>query len=1540
MGHRQSGSKEDLSSVHSTKDAAAAEGLSQSDSASDQPPKKTGFFSKFSKKEPKEATPMVPLMQVFRFADTFDKLLIAVGVVAACAAGASMPLMTLLFSDLTGELFTFNNLDGVNNPVLRHNLDHSVRKYCWYFFALGMGTWVVASVQKLVWSVSSERQGKRIREEFYTAILRQDIGWFDGLSTGELTTRISGDVNMLQEGISEKFSFVIQYSATFLTGIILAFVKGWKLTLVVLAVMPVMVGAASLMGILLAENTSGGQDSYAEAGGVADEVLSSIKTVMAFGGEDRELKRYDTKIEKALKSGLRKAKVLGGAMGFIMFTIYSVYALGFWFGGKLARNGEMEPAHVLNAFFALIVGGFSLGNAAPSISAVSSARGAAVKVFEIIDRKSPIDPVDTESGKSADGILGEIELSNVNFRYPTRSDVQILHDFSISVKPGQKIALVGESGCGKSTMIGLVERFYDPESGAVKIDGVDVREYNVRSLRQQIGVIMQMPVLFGYSIYQNIIWGATDIDNNPPTMEQVIQACKDANAHDFISELPDGYDTMCGERGALLSGGQKQRIAIARALVRNPKILLLDEATSALDSNAERVVQEALDRASANRTTITVAHRLSTIRDSDVIYVISKGRVIESGNHEELINFGGAYAKLVEAQQLRQSIEKGVQEFTAGESSGTDSPASGELADNVVEEFAASNIQAVSATDKRAVTKDSLMKRFSIQRTGTGQSGVETIASAGGSYTDDEKDIDPESEEGKKLAEERDKALRKHGLKSLPHLIKMNKKHTVMFIPGFIATVIDGVSFPCFSIVFSNMLMAIAIKDHPDEQKHEVNKYAGLFFMFACIIFFANGGRSYFFGTAGERITYNVRHDVFRAMMRQDAAYFDKKENGTGALTSRLATEAADVNKCIGEAFPAFIGGISSIIAGVIIAFTYDWRLTLVILATLPFLIFAFVMEGKAVFESTKAMKGAYEKASQEAAETVSNIRTVTTLTREHTFIKQFQDNSIGPYKSAIRNHFVSSIGYGFAQSTMFLIYCLAFFIGSRFILSRYISVKQMFNVMYAIVFSAMALGLMAQQSSTLNKSLISAEKLLRTIDSVPAIDAHSDEGIKVSRDQITGDIAARKVRFAYPTRPRATILRGISLGVTPGKTVALVGPSGSGKSTIIGLIQRLYDVLGGSVEVERTDVRQWNVGSLRSNLALVGQEPVLFDYTIAENIAYGRPDATQMEIEEVAKQANIHNFVVELPDGYNTRIGQTGGRLSGGQKQRIAIARALVRNPKILLLDEASSALDSQSEKLVQEALDKASEGRTTITIAHRLSTIQNADHIVVFQHGRIIEHGTHDQLLEQKGLYSLLTEPAKGKKKQPKPPAPEVDPIDVADLRIGVITNVEHHPDATSLYVLQVDIGETSEDNTPISRTIVSGLVKFYAAKELLHKRVVVFANIKPSKLRGIKSEGMLLAASNMDTDDVVVELLEAPKSVVPGESVVAVPVGADAGSVVPVKEKAHRITMRSKKLIDGLISGLSLTRGVAKYQDRVLQTTQGIAVKPRTMVDGKIS
>ncbi|KAJ2400530.1 hypothetical protein GGI23_001978 [Coemansia sp. RSA 2559] len=1174
--------------------------------------------------------------------------------------------------------------------------------------------WVLSAAERIVWNVAAERMGRRMRIAFYEAILRQEAGWFDTLTTGELTTRISGDINMVQDGSGDKFGVVVQYSARFVAAIVIAFVKGWQLALVVVAVMPVLAGSAMMLGVVLARTAAGGQDAYAAAGGVADEVLASIKTVMAFGGQEREARRYSEKLRKARRAGLTRAWVVGTNMGVMMFAVYGVYALGFWYGGRLVRQGAMSPARVLNVFFALLIGGFSLGNAAPSITAVASARGAAIKVYETIDRRSPIDAVDSKRGIGAEGVAGEIELRDVVFSYPTRSDVRVLSGMNICVRAGQKVALVGESGSGKSTVIGLVERFYDVDSGAVLIDGTDVRDYNVSSLRQQIGMIMQMPVLFGCSVYQNIAWGAVDADNSPPSMDQVIEACRAANAHDFIMQLPDGYSTLCGERGALLSGGQKQRIAIARALVRNPKILLLDEATSALDTAAERVVQEALDRAAANRTTITVAHRLSTVKRADVIYVIGGGGVVEHGSHEQLLALGGAYARLVEAQSIRQTLETSITDTVRS----VGSP----LRSFVARAVDAGAIASPGNDDERDTAN--------------------LIDMAG----DEDVSVEPKSEQDMQTAAtaaaaaRQKQEMRNRGLHALPRLLRMHRRHTRLFIPGAIFTILDGASFPCFSIVFARMLVAMAIEDHRQQQK-KVDLYAGTFVGFAGIMLVAVSGRNIFFKRAAEKITHGVRCDVFAAMLRQDAAYFDRKENGVGALTARLSTEAHDVGKGVGDAFPAFVSGVASMVAGLAIAFAHDWRLTLVVVATLPLFVLAFAVEGRSVYAATKAAKSAYESASQAAAETVANVRTVATLTRERSFVEQFKQNSEAPYRSALRSHATSCVTYGFAQANMFLVYALTSFVGTRFILNGTVGVQALFSVLYAIVFAAMSLGVMAQQSAVLTKALVASDNLLRTIQSKPAIDAQAPGGsVPDSSDKMHASVALDRASFAYPTRPRTRVLDAVSLNVAPGQTVALVGPSGSGKSTIVSLVQRLYDARLGSVLVQGTDVRDWNLRSLRQSMALVGQEPVLLDYTIAENIAYGRPGASQLEIEAAAANADIHAFVHGLPDGYATRIGQTGGQLSGGQRQRIAIARALLRDPQVLLLDEASSALDSKSERAVQKALGRAACGRTTVVVAHRLSTVQNADTIVVFCQGRIAEIGSHDELVAQNGLYSLL--------------------------------------------------------------------------------------------------------------------------------------------------------------------------------------------------------
>ncbi|KAJ1919837.1 hypothetical protein H4219_001746 [Mycoemilia scoparia] len=1254
--------------------------------------------------------PPVKFSKLFQYSDKTDRLLMLIGTVCALIVGVATPVMTIVFAGLMGDFtdyailkFEKHDEDGAN-----HLLMHSARKYCLYFLIIGLVMLVCGYIMHATWTITSERQGFHIRNLYYKSILRQDIGWFDTIATGDLTTRISGDVNMIQDAVGDKVGFTLQFVATFISAFIIAFAKGWKLAFVMCGVLPLLVLTAWIMGKVIARWMSMGQDFYAEAGAVADEVLSSIRTVMAFNAQELELARYEKKIRVAYYFGKNKGLVLGVGVGFIMFFIYGIYAIGFWFGSTRIVAGEYDMAKVLNVFMALLIGSFTLSGVAPNLSIISSGQGAAARVFYIIERESPIDAVDDTKGikidaESGQRLEGNIEFRDVHFRYPSRPDVKILHGFNLDIKKGQKIALVGESGCGKSTTIGLIERFYDPEGGDIIVDGINVKEYNVRSLRQQIGIVTQEPVLFSTSIHQNIVWGAIDPENNPPTQEEVIAAAKAANAHDFISSLPDGYDTLVGESGALLSGGQKQRIAIARALIRNPSILLLDEATSALDTESEKLVQDALDRISASRTTISIAHRLSTIRHCDQIYVVKKGVVSEHGTHDSLVAKGGQYASMVKAQELRQAVR-------------VDGQGGEEVEEKAVEDLIREEQERARKAARRTSTRRSLANSLGNNLEAGGDNGKQVGLVF-------EQKAEPTSYTPKNIVE----------------IYKRNLRFLKIWIVAGGFALIDGAVMPCFTLLFARMLNVFASTDK-EYIKDKTRLYAPMFLIFSVVGFFAIFGRFALFGIGSEVLTRQIRYHTFKTLLRQDAGFFDDEKNGTGALTAQLSTDAEDVNKVGSYALPQLVSSISTLITGIVISFVADWKLSLIALACLPILGFANYLQTVATRQSSEALKSSYELSGQAAAETITNIKTVTTLSREHTFIKIFYDYNNEPHQGSMKSTWYASLGYGFSQAALLLVFGLIFYTGALFVTKQGMDIQDMFNVLYATMFMALSIGQLSQFATIYTKGIVAADAIIRLWDRKTGIDGTLDEGETAAANQFEGRVEIEDVEFAYPIRPKAKILRGITFEAKPGQTVALVGGSGSGKSTSIALIQRLYDVLSGHVFVEDIDVRNWNIKKLRDNMSIVSQEPTLFNLTVAENVSYGKPGATQQDIEQACKEANIYNFIASLPDGFDTQVGQKGGRLSGGQKQRIAIARAMVRKPRLLLLDEATSALDSESEKVVQKVLDKAKLGRTTVTIAHRLSTIQDSDLICVFQRGEIVERGTHDELLKLKGVYSGL--------------------------------------------------------------------------------------------------------------------------------------------------------------------------------------------------------
>ncbi|KAJ3006380.1 Multidrug resistance protein 1 [Thoreauomyces humboldtii] len=1248
--------------------------------------------------------------QLFRYASKYDIVLMVMGTICALAHGTGMPIMTIVFANIIGGFFAV--------PVDADALNDDARRGCIQFVILAVALFVLAYGQMTFWMIAGENQAKRIRQLYFKALLRQDIGWFDQVTTGELTTRMIADTTMIQEGISEKVGLILQFLCTFITGFIIAYFKGWRLALVLTACLPLIVGAATLMTQALAAGSATGNTAYAAAGGLAQQVISGIRTVVAFGGEERALARYTILLQAAEKMAIKSSIVSALGIGFVQLIIFSVYSMAFWYGARQIVAGTMSGQEVLNCFFALIIGAFSLGQAMPSFTSLANAQGAAYKVFSTIDRISPID-ASAPGGEKPAKVEGSMSFTNVDFHYPSRPDVPILKNFLLQVKAGSSVALVGGSGSGKSTIVKLLERFYDPIAGGITLDGRPLESLNVTWLRQQIGIVSQEPTLFNTTLRQNLIYGLPESPSKYTEAEldaMVESACRTANAWDFIQALPQGIHTQIA--GTTMSGGQKQRIAIARMVMRDPRIVLLDEATSALDTTSERLVQAALEKASAGRTTITIAHRLSTIKNSDLIVVMDRGVIVESGTHDSLLEKNGAYASLVAAQRLRGASGKNDSQDVSPEESiaeETESPAT----DTNPVKLVGDAPVAVNLTEVPPAP----------QRSASLKPGQATSPSGGKKHlTLIEKEELQEAQRAERLKQK----------VPIMRLVRMNQPEVVFLTLGVLCALGTGAVMPVFSLVFASILGVFGLPDHAEMQR-QANWWALGFLGLAVGAFAFQFLQVALLRYAGDKLTTRLRIASFKSIVSQDIGFFDEEKNNTGSLTGALAEDATLVQGLTGQTFAQFVSLISTFGVGLGIAFASCWQLTLVVIACVPLVGAGGYLQLKSLTGAGDNAKKAYRGANQTANEAIESIRTVQTLTQEDTFIQQYADLIEIPHQVVVRGAWVSSAGFASTESAVFLTYAVAFYYGSRLIINGTYGGTPVMKAMFAVIFAAMGAGQVANFAPDAAKAKLAALAIFDLLDRTSRIDASDPSGlVKESK----GEPSGHDLQFSYPSRPDIPILRGLNLSAAPGETVALVGNSGCGKSTVMGLLERWYDALGGQMKLDGSDVREWNLRSLRGNMALVGQEPVLISDTLRENIEYGAigGKATHEQIEAAARAANIHDFVVSLPKGYDTLVGEKGGQLSGGQKQRIAIARALIRNPKVLLLDEATSALDSESEKVVQDALDKASSGRTTLVIAHRLSTIQNANKIICVVGGKVAEQGTHEELVELGGAYAEL--------------------------------------------------------------------------------------------------------------------------------------------------------------------------------------------------------
>ena len=1136
----------------------------------------------------------VSYKKLYRYATRTDMILIVIAILASCGAGAIMPLMTVVFGNLSGS---FQGL--FQGKLDASSFTHTLSHYVLYFVYLGIGEFVLVYIATVLFIYTGEHITAKVREEYLKAILRQNIGFFDKLGAGEITTRITADTNLIQEALSEKVSLTLTGVATFVSAFIIAYIKFWKLALIgtstIVAITLVMGGG----GKFLTKFSKNQVAAYAVGGSVVEEVLSSVRNATAFGTQDKLAKNYDVHLSEAQNWGFKMKATLSMMIGCMLCFVFLNYGLMFWMGSRFVTDGETTLGRVLTIILAIMIGAFSLGNVGPNVQAFASGVAAASKIYATIDRTSPLDS-SSNGGETLKLVDGTVELRHIKHIYPSRPEVVVMQDVNLVVPAGKTTALVGASGSGKSTIVGLVERFYDPVGGQVLLDGHDISTLNLRWLRQQVALVQQEPVLFSQTITENIRNGLVgskfEHESEEDQIQRIVRAAKMANAHDFVSALPEGYNTNVGERGFLLSGGQKQRIAIARAIVSDPKILLLDEATSALDTKSEGVVQAALDEAAKGRTTIVIAHRLSTIKGADNIVVMQEGRIVEQGTHDELLERKSAYFNLVSAQRITAKQEE--------------------------EEIA-------SDMEKGASTSDDDLARVNSSRSGS-QALVDP---------DDEKLVlgrtrSTRSISSKVLTERKSDKDRKYSLWTLIKFIaSFNRSEWKLMCVGLIFSVIAGTGQPTQGIFFAKSIVSLSAPTYErDKIRHDVAFWSLMYLMLGLVQLLAMWVSGVAFAWCSEKLIHRARDRAFRTMLRQDISFYDLDENSTGALTSFLSTEATHLAALSGATLGTLLTCTTCLVAAMTIALAIGWKLALVCITTIPVLLACGFLRFWMLARFSATAQKSYKKSAGYACEHTNAIRTVASLTSEHLVVQHYHDELAAQLRSSLNSNLKNSTLYAASQSGMLLATALGFWYGGTLIGSGEYTLFKFFICFSEIIFGAQSAGTVFSFAGDMSKAKNAAAELRRLFDRKPTIDPWSEDGEPMK--ECEGHVEFRDVHFRYPTRPDVAVLRGLDLTIQPGQYVALVGASGCGKSTTIALMERFYDPLAGGVYVDGKEISGLNLNQYRSHIALVSQEPTLYQGTIKENVLLGsdQQDVSDERIVQACKDANIYDFIMSLP--------------------------------------------------------------------------------------------------------------------------------------------------------------------------------------------------------------------------------------------------------------------------------------------------------------------